>query len=115
MAQCRPFVRIDRHRNPEKQKMKKIKSVNIISLANFTAGTTVLVVLTMTILSLIFGGLLGGMMGGGAADLAGGGVVVGLITTVIAAPISWITGLLYGLFINLTLKIIGGLSLEIEG
>ena len=54
-------------------------------------------------------------MGGGAADLAGGGVVAGLITTVIAAPISWITGLLYGLFINLTLKIIGGLSLEIEG
>jgi|TARA_B110000263_G_scaffold21386_1_gene16787 hypothetical protein len=95
--------------------MKKIKSVNIISLANFTAGTTVLGVLTATIFSLIFGGLLGGMMGGGGADLAGGGFVAGLITTVIAAPISWIIGLIYGFFINLTLKIIGGLSIEIEG
>ena len=54
-------------------------------------------------------------MGGGGADLAGGGVVAGLITTVIAAPISWIIGLIYGFFINLTLKIIGGLSIEIEG
>ena len=115
MPQGAVFDRMDRHRNPEKQKMKKIKSVNIINLANFTAGTTLLGVLTATIFSLIFGGLLGGMMGGGGADLAGGGVVAGLITTVIAAPISWTIGLIYGFFINLTLKIIGGLSIEIEG
>ena len=117
MPQGAVFDRMDRHRNPEKQKMKKIKSVNIISLANFTAGTTVLGVLTATIFSLIFGGLLGGMMGGGAdmGAAAGGGLVAGLITTVIALPVSWIIGLIYGFFINLTLKIIGGLSIEIEG
>ena len=46
---------------------------------------------------------------------AGGGLVAGLIGVVIAAPISWIVGLIYGFFINLTLKIIGGLSIEIEG
>ena len=95
--------------------MKKIKSVNIISLANFTAGTTVLGVLTATIFSLIFGGLLGGMMGGGGADMAGGGLVAGLIGTVVALPVSWIGGLIYGLFVNLALKATGGLSIEIEG
>ncbi len=115
MAQCRPFVRIDRHRNPEKQKMKKITNVNIVSLANFTAITTVLVYLTFTIVMVVFGGLLGGMMGGGGADIAGGGLVAGLIGTVVAAPVSWIFGIIYGLFINLALKVIGGLSLEIEG
>ena len=115
MAQCRPFVRIDRHRNPEKQKMKKITNVNIVSLANFAAITTVLVYLTFTIVMVVFGGLLGGMMGGGGADIAGGGLVAGLIGTVVAAPVSWIIGIIYGLFMNLALKVIGGLSLEIEG
>ena len=117
MAQCRPFVRIDRHRNPEKQKMKKITNVNIVSLANFTAITTVLVYLTFTILMVVFGGLLGGMMGGGAdmGAAAGGGLVAGLIGTVVALPVSWIFGIIYGLFINLALKIIGGLSVGIEG
>ena len=108
---------MDRHRNPEKQKMKKIKSVNIISLANFTAITTVLVYLTFTILMVVFGGLLGGMMGDGAVmgAAAGTGFVAGLIGTVVALPLSWIGGLIYGLFINLALKATGGLSLEIEG
>ena len=103
--------------NKLKKKMKKIRSVNIISLANFMAGTSLLVVLAATIFSFIFGGLLAGMGGGGEAmgAVAGGGLVAGLITTVIALPVSWIIGLIYGLFINLTLKIIGGLSIEIEG
>ena len=97
--------------------MKKIKSVNIISLANFTAITTVLVYLTFTILMVVFGGLLGGMMGDGAVmgAAAGTGFVAGLIGTVVALPLSWIGGLIYGLFINLALKATGGLSLEIEG
>ena len=95
--------------------MKKITSVNIISMANLTAIVTVIWMLIVTIITVLFGGLLGGMMGGGGADMAGGGLMAGLITTVIAAPISWIVGLIYGFFINLTLKIIGGLSIEIEG
>tara|TARA_B100001971_G_scaffold198832_1_gene208860 strand:- start:1229 stop:1525 length:297 start_codon:yes stop_codon:yes gene_type:complete len=98
--------------------MKKLRSVNIISLANFTAITTVLAYLTFTIIMLVFGGLLGGIMGGGGAEMgaaAGGGVVAGLIGTVVAAPVSWIIGIIYGLFMNLALKVIGGLSLEIEG
>ena len=117
MPQNAVFDRMDWHRNPEKQKMKKIKSVNIMSLANFTAITTGLVYLTFTILMVVFGGLLGGMMGGGAdmGAAAGGGLVAGLIGTVVALPVSWIVGLIYGLFINLALKATGGLSLEIEG
>ena len=47
--------------------MKKIKRVNIVSLANFTAITTVLVYLTFLILTLVFGGLLGGLMVGAPA------------------------------------------------
>ncbi|MCS5606418.1 MAG: hypothetical protein NZ936_12585 [Alphaproteobacteria bacterium] len=117
MPQSAVFDRMDRHRNPEKQKMKKIKSVNIISLANFMAITTVLAYLTFTILMVVFGGLLGGIMGGGgdAMGAAGGGLVAGLIGVVIAAPISWIIGVIYGLFMNIALKAIGGLSIEIEG
>ncbi len=62
--------------------MKKIKRVNIVSLANFTAITTVLVYLTFLILTLVFGGLIGGLMGGGMQEMgvmAGGGVVMGFI------------------------------------
>jgi hypothetical protein len=102
----------------DKQKMKKIKSVSIIGLANFTAITTVLVYLTFLILTLVFGGLMGGLMGGGVEEmgaLAGGGLVMGFIMVVVSAPVSWIFGLIYGVFLNLALRIIGGLSLEIEG
>ncbi len=98
--------------------MKKIKSVSIIGLANFTAITTVLVYLTFLILTLVFGGLMGGLMGGGVEEmgaLAGGGLVMGFIMVVVSAPASWIIGLIYGVFLNLALRIIGGLSLEIEG
>ena len=98
--------------------MKKIKSVSIIGLANFTAITTVLVYLTFLILTLVFGGLMGGLMGGGVEEMgyiAGGGLVMGFIMVVVSAPVSWIFGLIYGVFLNLALRIIGGLSLEIEG
>ena len=98
--------------------MKKIKSVSIIGLANFTAITTVLVYLTVLILTLVFGGLMGGLMGGGVEEMgyiAGGGLVMGFIMVVVSAPASWIIGLIYGVFLNLALRIIGGLSLEIEG
>ncbi len=98
--------------------MKKIKSVSIIGLANFTAITTVLVYLTFLILTLVFGGLMGGLMGGGVEEMgyiAGGGLVMGFIMVVVSAPASWIIGLIYGVFLNLALRIIGGLSLEIEG
>ena len=98
--------------------MKKIKSVSIIGLANFTAITTVLVYLTFLILTLVLGGLMGGLMGGGVEEMgyiAGGGLVMGFIMVVVSAPASWIIGLIYGVFLNLALRIIGGLSLEIEG
>ncbi len=47
--------------------------------------------------------------------MAGGGVVMGFIMVVVSAPVSWIFGLIYGVFLNLALQIIGGLSVEIEG
>ena len=92
--------------------------MNIISLANFTAITTVLAYLTFTIIMVVFGGLLAAFPSGASAEMgaaAGGGLVAGLIGTVVAAPVSWIIGIIYGLFMNLALKVIGGLSLEIEG
>ena len=85
-----------------------------MSLANFTAITTVLVYLTFTILKVVFGGLLGGVMGGGA-DMAGGVLMAGLIGVVIALPVSWIAGIISGVITNLALKVIGGFSIEIEG
>ena len=85
--------------------MKKIKRVNIVSLANFTAITTVLVYLTFLILTLVFGGLMGGLMGGGVEEMgyiAGGGLVMGFIMVVVSAPVSWIFGLIYGVFLETT-------------
>ena len=106
---------MDRHRNPEKQKMKKIRSVNIISLANLTAIISVIWMLIVTIVTVLFGGLLGGMMGGGGADMAGGGLMAGVSGVVIALPVSWIAGIISGVITNLALKVIGGFSIEIEG
>ena len=99
----------------QNKKMKKITSVNIISMSNLTAIVTVIWMLIVTILSVLFGGLLGGMMGGGGAEVAGGGLVAGLISVVIALPVSWIAGIISALITNLALKVIGGFSIEMEG
>jgi len=49
-----------------------------------------------------------------AASAGAGGLTL-ILMMVFYAPASWILGLIYGVFLNLALRIIGGLSLEIEG
>ena len=97
--------------------MKKITSVNIISMANLTAIIAVIWMVIVTIITVLFGGLLASMGGGAEAMgvMAGGWVMSGVIGVVIAAPVSWIAGIISGIITNLALKVIGGFSIEIEG
>ncbi len=68
------------------------------------------------IVMVVFGGVIGATSGSpeGAEVLVGGGFISGLIGIVIAGSLSWVAGLIYALFINIALKTIGRLSLEME-
>ena len=96
--------------------MTKIKSVNIFSFANLFAFCCILTMIIYAILMVVLGGVIGATSGSleGAGVLAGGGFISGLIGIVIAGPLSWVAGLIYASFINIALKAIGGLSVEME-
>ena len=102
--------------------MQMLHRVGVVSLAKFSA-------LVMAFVGVLYGGLHAvfifvfgaavAMEGGDEAALMLGGGLLGALAALIIMPLfmgafGFVMGLLYGLFINLALKMTGGLELDIR-
>ena len=104
----------------------KIQKINPISWANLAALATAIFMVILILLTLIFGGIGGIAMLEGAEgadadmllEVIGGGAI-GVIIVVIFIPLilgalTWVYTVIFALIINLSLKLIGGLKIEVS-
>lgn len=101
--------------------MQRLHSVGVLSFAKFMAITSALVALIFSVIyGLIIIAMGAGAMGGAddAALVFGGGLLGGLAVMVIGPilylVLGFIFGLIYAVFLNLALKLIGGLEMDIS-
>ena len=100
-----------------------IQKINPISWANLAALATAIFTVIVILLSLIFGGVGGVSMLEGAdtgklLEVIGKGAI-GVIIAVIFIPLflgalTWVYTVIFALIINLSLKLIGGLKIEVS-
>ena len=100
-----------------------IQKINPISWANLAALATAIFMVILILLTLIFGGIGGiAMLEGADADMlleVIGGGAIGVIIAVIFIPLflgalTWVYTVIFALIINLSLKLIGGLKIEVS-
>ena len=103
-----------------------IQKINPISWANLAALATTIFTVIVILLSLIFGAIGGFSMLEGAQGADTGKLLevigkgaIGVIITVIFVPLffgalTWVYTVIFALIINLSLKLIGGLKIEVS-
>ena len=101
-----------------------IQKINPISWANLAALATAIFTVIVILLTLIFGGAIGGiaMLEGADVDIlleVIGGGAIRVIIAVIFIPLflgalTWVYTVIFALIINLSLKLIGGLKIEVS-
>lgn len=102
--------------------MHRLTRIHVLSLAKFMAVTTALVMLVVCVIYavviLAFGAAMAASGGKDALPMAGAGLV-GALAVVVLGPviygcITFVFGLLYGVAINFGLRLVGGVTFEME-
>ena len=95
----------------------RIQKINPIGWANLIAMATAIFTFLFILLFMLFGSILGGLMGGGAemvGGVMGGGGVMLLLGPILYGVVTWILTIIFALIMNLCLKWIGGLKIEVS-
>ena len=103
--------------------MQRITQVGVLSLGKVVGASGVLVGLIIGVmygLGIVVMSLIGGVSGqagsGGAAAIGiVGGLFVMVLVPVLYGGMSFVFGLIYGLFLNICFNLVGGLEVKIEG
>ena len=93
----------------------KIHEINPIGWANVSAIVTTLLTFIMLLLVMLFGGILASLLEFAipVGDMTGGGATL-VIVPIIYGLVTWVFALIGSLIINLALKWIGGLEINVS-